>query len=82
MHNKLILRETYNKIILINIFIYNFISSLLNILDSDVLVQLIEHQKIKYDYKTIISIISSIINTLYFIVFIICSFNCFERTLS
>ena len=73
MHNKLIIQDIFNRTSLIVIFIYNLISSLLNILDSEILVKLIEHEKIIYNYKIILSIISCTINVIAFIVFLITS---------
>ena len=73
MHNKLILQDIHNRVIIVAMLIYNIAISLVDILDSEIIVQLIEHEKIKFDYKIIISIISCAINIISFIYFIIIS---------
>lgn len=71
MYNRLVCKDICKKINEILCFSYVIIVSFLEILNSDIIIKLINNEKIKYDYGTILSIIICIFHSIAIIVFIV-----------
>lgn len=82
MHNTLVCKDVCKRMhdILCTVFI--LFTSLLEILDSDIIIKTINNEKIIYNYEIIISLISLIFHSIAFISFIISILNIFHRILS
>ena len=71
MYNALVCRDIHNKAIIVFCYMYCGIMSIINILDSTIIIKLINHEQILFDYEDVISIIECCFNIIAIIYFII-----------